>query len=157
MPYVFAHHFSGRGTAEALELYRSQFRPSPELAEPRTFLTVNAAVAQTREEAERLALPAAARDGRAAHRRPADPAARWSRRRRRSSSPEAAPGPAVDAMRAALGDRRPGRRARARIDELAATYDVDEVMVHPVGRRLRRAPTGGPAPPARQTLRLLAG
>ena len=30
------------GTAEALELYRSEFRPSPELAEPRTFLTVNA-------------------------------------------------------------------------------------------------------------------
>ena len=46
MPYVFAHHFSGSGTAEALELYRDSFRPSPELAEPRTFLTVNAAVAR---------------------------------------------------------------------------------------------------------------
>ena len=31
LPYVFAHHFSGRGTAEALELYRSTFQPSPEL------------------------------------------------------------------------------------------------------------------------------
>ena len=29
LPYVFAHHFSGSGTAQALELYRSQFRPSP--------------------------------------------------------------------------------------------------------------------------------
>src|SRR6478609_924640 len=57
MPYVFAHHFSGSGTAEALELYRSTFRPSPELAEPRTFLTVNAVVAPTPEEAERLARP----------------------------------------------------------------------------------------------------
>ncbi|MFC6340757.1 LLM class flavin-dependent oxidoreductase, partial [Nocardioides hankookensis] len=57
MPYVFAHHFSGQGTAEALELYRSTFRPSPELAEPRTFLTVNASVAATDEEAQRLALP----------------------------------------------------------------------------------------------------
>jgi luciferase family oxidoreductase group 1 len=57
MPYVFAHHFSGSGTAEALELYRSTFRPSPELAEPRTFLTVNAGVAATDEEAQRLALP----------------------------------------------------------------------------------------------------
>ncbi|HEX5861475.1 MAG TPA: MsnO8 family LLM class oxidoreductase, partial [Nocardioides sp.] len=27
MPYVFAHHFSGSGTAAALELYRTQFRP----------------------------------------------------------------------------------------------------------------------------------
>ena len=57
MPYVFAHHFSGSGTAEALELYRSTFRPSPELAEPRTFLTLNASVAETAEEAERRALP----------------------------------------------------------------------------------------------------
>ncbi len=57
MPYVFAHHFSGSGTAEALELYRSTFRPSPELAEPRTFLTVNAVVAESAEEAERRALP----------------------------------------------------------------------------------------------------
>ena len=28
LPYVFAHHFSGQGTAEALEVYRSEFRPS---------------------------------------------------------------------------------------------------------------------------------
>ena len=28
LPYVFAHHFSGQGTAEALELYRSTFQPS---------------------------------------------------------------------------------------------------------------------------------
>ncbi len=57
LPYVFAHHFSGSGTAEALELYRSTFRPSPEQAEPRTFLTLNVCVAETAEEAERRALP----------------------------------------------------------------------------------------------------
>src|SRR4051795_10108892 len=57
LPYVFAHHFSGNGTAEALALYRNSFRPSPELSEPRTFLTVNAVVAETEEEAERLAQP----------------------------------------------------------------------------------------------------
>ena len=34
LPYVFAHHFSGHGTAEALELYRSQFRPSERSAAP---------------------------------------------------------------------------------------------------------------------------
>ncbi|EUA86193.1 luciferase oxidoreductase, group 1 family protein [Mycobacterium ulcerans str. Harvey] len=27
LPYVFAHHFSGKGTEEALELYRSRFVP----------------------------------------------------------------------------------------------------------------------------------
>ena len=57
LPYVFAHHFAGQGTAEALALYRSRFQPSEALAEPRTFLTVNVSVAETAEEAERLALP----------------------------------------------------------------------------------------------------
>ena len=28
LPYVFAHHFSGRGTAEALALYRDTYRPA---------------------------------------------------------------------------------------------------------------------------------
>src|SRR3954447_22907706 len=57
LPYVFAHHFSGRGTAEALDLYRSSFRPSEEQPEPRTFLTVNVVVAPTADEAVRLAQP----------------------------------------------------------------------------------------------------
>ena len=57
LPYVFAHHFSGEGTGAALDLYRSSYRPSPEYPEPRTFLTVNAVVAETEEEARRRALP----------------------------------------------------------------------------------------------------
>lgn len=54
LPYVFAHHFSGRGTAEALELYRSTWAGD---GDPTTFLTVNAVVGDTAEEAARLALP----------------------------------------------------------------------------------------------------
>ena len=57
LPYVFAHHFSGQGTAEALEVYRSQFRPSDLASEPLTFLTVNAVVAETHDEAMGLVLP----------------------------------------------------------------------------------------------------
>ena len=57
LPYVFAHHFSGQGTERALELYRDGFTPSEALAEPRTFLTVNAAVAPSADEAYALALP----------------------------------------------------------------------------------------------------
>ena len=57
LPYVFAHHFSGQGTAEALAVYRSEFRPSDLAPEPVTFLTVNAAVADTDEEAAALMLP----------------------------------------------------------------------------------------------------
>src|SRR6201998_481305 len=57
LQYVFAHHFSGKGTEEALEVYRSRFVPSKLAAEPVTFLTVNAAVAETRDEATALMLP----------------------------------------------------------------------------------------------------
>ena len=57
LPYVFAHHFSGQGTAEALATYRSQFVPSELTPEPVTFLTVNAVVADTQDEAEALLLP----------------------------------------------------------------------------------------------------
>jgi luciferase family oxidoreductase group 1 len=57
LPYVFAHHFSGQGTEHALRLYRSRFEASEHLAAPRTFLTANVVVADTAEEAERLALP----------------------------------------------------------------------------------------------------
>jgi luciferase family oxidoreductase group 1 len=57
LPYVFAHHFSGEGTERALEIYRTRFTPSEHLAEPRTFLTVNACVADSEAEAEARALP----------------------------------------------------------------------------------------------------
>src|SRR6478609_11943710 len=57
LPYVFAHHFSGQGTAEMLALYRETFQPSPYASEPVTFLTVNVCVAETEEEARRLARP----------------------------------------------------------------------------------------------------
>ena len=57
LPYVFAHHFSGNGTAEALALYRDGFRPAAEGDRPTTFLTANVVVAASDEEAERLARP----------------------------------------------------------------------------------------------------
>lgn len=59
LPYVFAHHFAGRGTHAALELYRNSFAPrgaGPQ-AGPRTFVTVNTVVADTDEEAWLLAEP----------------------------------------------------------------------------------------------------
>ena len=58
LPYVFAHHFSGQGTAEALALYRSQFQPSEA---PRRAADLpdreRRRSAETQEEADRLALP----------------------------------------------------------------------------------------------------
>ncbi len=152
LPYVFAHHFSGRGTAEALALYRGDFRPSETLAAPRTFLTVNVAVAETHGEAERLALPqlqamVALRTG-----GPLRP-------QRLVEEAEAAPVAdehvfLLEGMRErwVIGDP---ERAAARVRELAATYGVDEVMVHPVAGAY--AGTPAEAAPAREaTLRLLA-
>jgi luciferase family oxidoreductase group 1 len=157
MPYVFAHHFSGSGTAEALELYRSAFRPSPELGEPRTFLTVNAVVAESAEEAERRALPnllmmAALRTG-----APLGPQLLVEEAEKR-----VAEGLVPDAQRALIEAMRPrwvigdAGSARARVAELAATYGVDEVMVHPVAAaHVGTEPACSPA--REETLRLLAG
>ena len=57
MPYVFANHFSQGSTTQALDIYRTTFVPSETLAAPRTLLTVNLSVANTRDEAYALALP----------------------------------------------------------------------------------------------------
>jgi luciferase family oxidoreductase group 1 len=152
LPYVFAHHFSGNGTAEALALYRSSFRPSEDLAEPLTFLTVNAVVAETQEEADRLALPqlqamVALRTGgplrpqRLVEEAEADPV------------PDAHL-PLVLAMRERWVIGTPAAAAE-KIRSLAATYAVDEVMVHPVAGAVRG--TAVDASPARErTLALLA-
>ncbi|MBW8752464.1 MAG: LLM class flavin-dependent oxidoreductase [Propionibacteriales bacterium] len=152
LPYVFAHHFSGNGTAEALALYRSSFQPSDELSAPQTFLTVNAVVAPTHDEAERLALPqlqamVALRTG-----GPLRP-------QRLVEDAEADPVPdahlpLVHAMRHRWVIGTPSSAAED-IRSLAATYDVDEVMVHPVAGAFQGTPAD--ASPARElTLELLA-
>jgi len=152
MPYVFAHHFSGEGTADALRLYRTDFRPTPELAEPRTFLTVNAVVAETAAEAERLALPQLLTMLRLRTGMPLTP---------QPSIEEAAKvevpdhhRPLLDAMRErwVIGD---AAAARARVEELAARFGVDEVMVNPVAGA--HEGTDPRTAPAREgTLRLLS-
>jgi luciferase family oxidoreductase group 1 len=156
MPYVFAHHFSGSGTAEALALYRSTFKPSPLLAEPRTFLTVNAAAADTAEEAARLALPqllqmAALRTGQplTAQRLVED-----AEQAVTDGLPEGHQA-LLDAMRRrwVIGD---AAGARAEIERLASSYDVDEVMVNPVAGAVAGTEAGS-APARVRTLELLAG
>ena len=57
LAFVYAHHFGQPGIDDALALYRREFHPSPSLAEPATFLTVNVVVAETHDEASALALP----------------------------------------------------------------------------------------------------
>jgi luciferase family oxidoreductase group 1 len=152
LPYVFAHHFSGQGTAEALELYRSTFQPSEALAEPRTFLTVNVSVAATQQEAERLALPqleamVTLRTGGQLR------AQRLVEEAEKDPVADAHQG-LVEAMRTRWVIGTPDSAA-AELAELATTYAVDEVMVHPVaGAYLGTPPDSSPA--REDTLRLLA-
>ena len=152
LPYVFAHHFSGRGTAEALALYREGYQPSEEAPEPRTLLTVNVVCAPTAEEARALAEPnlrsmVALRTGQAL-----GPLLSVEEARATPLPPAHAELAEQMLQRWVVGT--PEEAAR-QVRDLAATFDVDEVMVHPVAG----APEGTAAdvsPGREATLRLLA-
>ncbi|WP_439684453.1 LLM class flavin-dependent oxidoreductase [Cupriavidus oxalaticus] len=55
LPFVYAAHFSPRALDQALSLYRSTFRPSPQLNEPYVAVCVNIVAADTNAEAAFLA------------------------------------------------------------------------------------------------------
>ncbi len=156
MPYVFAHHFSGKGTAEALELYRSTFTPAVDgsgPAEPRTFLTVNASVAPTAEEARRRAEPQLQMMLALVSGQPLTSQLLVEEAEKRDFSEQQHHLMDSMAKRWVIGDP---DSARAQLAELAATYGVDEIMVNPVsGAYVGTEP--GSAPAREETLRLLAG
>jgi luciferase family oxidoreductase group 1 len=55
LPYAFASHFAPRYLMQALDVYRSNFRPSPELAKPYAIVAVPLVAAPTDAEANLLA------------------------------------------------------------------------------------------------------
>ncbi len=59
LPFSFAHHFAPQGTLQALELYRSAFRPSEVLSEPYAMVCASVVLADTDERARELAMPGA--------------------------------------------------------------------------------------------------
>jgi len=153
LPYVFAHHFSGEGTAQILDLYRSGFRPSDRLTAPKTFLTVNVVVAETEEEARRLARPQLL----------AMVALRTGGELRAQVSVEEAERTVLAESHAALAEQMLTRwvvgtpeAALEQLTDLATRFSVDEVMVHPVAGASESDPVDR-APARETTLRLLAG
>jgi luciferase family oxidoreductase group 1 len=52
LPYGFASHFAPQALRHAVAVYRSEFRPSEQLAEPYVLAGVNVIAAETDEEAE---------------------------------------------------------------------------------------------------------
>ncbi|SEF80765.1 LLM class flavin-dependent oxidoreductase [Marinobacterium lutimaris] len=55
LPFVFAAHFAPAHMQEALDSYRQAFRPSEQLRSPYVVVCVNAVVAETQGEADKLA------------------------------------------------------------------------------------------------------
>src|SRR5690606_21988364 len=55
LPYAFASHFAPQLLLQALDLYRSRFKPSRQLDRPYAMVGVNVIAADTDEEARRLA------------------------------------------------------------------------------------------------------
>ncbi|ORX08323.1 LLM class flavin-dependent oxidoreductase [Mycolicibacillus trivialis] len=152
LPYVFAHHFSGRGTAEALQVYRNEFQPSELAAEPVTFLTVNASVAATRSEAEELMLPNL---NMMARLRTGEPlgALELVEEARQATLNEAQQKLVASGLaRAVVGTP---AEAADQVRSLAAEFDVDEVMINPVAS-VRRGTDPDTSPGRESTLELLA-
>ncbi|SDB36901.1 luciferase family oxidoreductase, group 1 [Flavobacteriaceae bacterium MAR_2010_188] len=55
LPYAFASHFATTHLEDAIEIYREEFQPSEHLEKPYVMAGVNIIIADTDEEAERMA------------------------------------------------------------------------------------------------------
>ncbi len=152
LPYVFAHHFSGQGTAEALEIYRSEFQPSALTAEPVTFLTVNASVAATREEAEALLLPQLQMMARL---RTGQPLRALDLVEDAEAQPSTLQEEAIITAGRSKSIVGTPAEAAEQVRALAEQFGVDEVMVNPVASA-RRGTDPATAPARVTTVELLA-
>ena len=152
LPYVFAHHFSGQGTQEALDLYRSRFVPSKLTPEPVTFLTVNTAVAETRNDATALMLPNLQMMARLRTGEPLGPLPLVEEAQLAELTDQQQRIVESGLRRAVVGAP---AEAAEQIRALAERFGVDEVMVNPVASACRG--TQPATAPARvSTLELLA-
>lgn len=152
LPYVFAHHFSGQGTEEALEHYRTNFRPGDLASEPVTFLTVNAVVAETHDEATHLMLPNLQMMARLRTGQPLGPVQLVEDAQLARLTPQQQHIVDSGLARAVVGSP---AEAADQVRALAERFDVDEVMVHPVASA-RRGTDPATAPARVTTLELLA-
>ena len=55
LPFAFASHFAAAQLIPALEIYRSRFRPGPQLSQPLVMLGVNVVAADSEDEARYIA------------------------------------------------------------------------------------------------------
>lgn len=152
LPYVFANHFSGEGLERALELYRSGYRPSEAHPEPRTFLTVNAVVAPTAEEARERALPQQRSMARLRLGRPMHALETVDEALAAPADSDAEPLMQAMATRWIIGTP---ADAAAELAKLAERHGIDEVMVAPVAGSYESEPADATIG-REQTIELLA-
>lgn len=152
LPYVFANHFSGEGLERALDLYRTQYQPSEQHPQPRTFLTANAVAAPTAEEAEERAIPQLRMMARLRTNRPLVPL----------ETVEQAKADPWDGMARSFMDAArakwfvgTGEQVTAELTAFADRYGVSEVMISPVAGAYDGEPMHL-SPGRIQTLELLA-
>ncbi|MCK2025126.1 LLM class flavin-dependent oxidoreductase [Microbacterium sp. SSW1-47] len=152
LPYVFANHFSGQGLERALDLYRTNYRPSEEHPEPRTFLTVNAVAAPTADEAEQRALPQLRMMARLRLNQPL--VALETVEQALAAASDAATDQVVQAARSRwyVGT---GESVAAEVRAFATQHGVDEVMLSPVAGAFEAEPADT-SPGRTQTLELIA-
>lgn len=152
LPYVFANHFSGDGLERALELYRTEYTPSEAHPAPETFLTVNASVAPTVDEARERALPQLRSMARLRTNRP-------MRALETVEEAQSAPVDSIaDEVIRAMEQRwiiSDAAGAATEVRRLAQRHGIDEVMVSPIGGSYGHEPADA-TPGREQTLELLA-
>ncbi|QIK73418.1 LLM class flavin-dependent oxidoreductase [Propioniciclava coleopterorum] len=121
MSFAYAGHFGQLDPADVIGLYRSGFRPSPTLAEPRSMLCTSALVGATPEEARFLAGPSSVQ---------------WLNLRRDVREPIPSPAEAERRL-AELGDMEVGgtkvvgtpEEVRERLASMVAASGADELMI----------------------------
>ncbi|WP_309128255.1 LLM class flavin-dependent oxidoreductase [Microbacterium sp.] len=156
MPYVFANHFSGQGLERALDLYRSAFRPSETLSEPRTFLTANVVAAPTAEEAEERALPQLRMMARLRRNQPLAALETVEQAKQGlQATADSEEWTLIDGIRSRwfVGG---AAGVRSSVAEFATRHGVDEVMISPVAGAYDSEPLDAAAGRA-QSLELLVG
>ncbi|SEC08782.1 luciferase family oxidoreductase, group 1 [Paramicrobacterium humi] len=152
LPYVFANHFSGQGAERALEIYRSGFEPSAYADKPRTFMTANAVVAATADEAYALALPNLQHMARLRTNKPLGMLATVEDAEREQTDALTEEFIQQAVSRYILGD--PASAAR-QAKRLAEQHGVDELMISPVAGSFDADPLDQ-TPARERTLELLA-
>ncbi len=122
LPFAFANHFGGGGTAQAVELYRQRFEQSAVLDEPYVIVSVATVVAEDAQRARYLSAPGRLR--------------RWGIRTGRFwplySPEEAQAHPEWERAAAMPGNSVAGDpdEAVAGLEQLAAETGAAELMVH---------------------------